>query len=82
MIRNFTTEIKGTSFRFNTLSSTTLQAFQVYVQQQPGKPLRFHMQRKGETFFITDPSICPTEYLAIEAALSEAILNSQEKLQA
>lgn len=81
MIRNFTAELAGISFRFNALSSTTLQVFQVYVPQ-PGKHLRFHMQRKTDAFFITDRSVCPDEILALEAELSTAILTSQEKLPA
>lgn len=81
MIRNFTAELAGTQFRFNTLSSTTLHAFQVYMMQA-GKQLRFHMQRKENDFFITDRSICSEEILALEADLSVAILTNQDKSQA
>ncbi|MES2276167.1 MAG: hypothetical protein V4592_09100 [Bacteroidota bacterium] len=35
------------------------------------------MQRKGDAFFITDPSACPPEYLNLEAELSAAIFSSQ-----
>jgi acid phosphatase class B len=77
MIRNFTVELAGTSFKFNTLSAKELKAFQVYVQQD-GRQLRFHMQRGDEVFYITDRSICPAEYVALEAELSAAIFKSQD----
>ncbi|HTD99022.1 MAG TPA: hypothetical protein VK668_07025 [Mucilaginibacter sp.] len=77
MIRNFTVELAGTHFKFNTLSAKDLRAFQVYVQHE-GKQLRCHMQLRDGAFYITDPTICPAEYMALEAALSEAILKSQD----
>lgn len=77
MIKNFTVELGGHVFKFNTLSAKDLRAFQVYAQHE-GKRLRFHMQLRDGGFYITDPTICPAEYLALEAELSSAILTSQE----
>lgn len=77
MIRNFTAELEETHFKFNTLSAKDLRAFQVYVLHE-GKQLRFHMQLRDGAFYITDPSVCPPEYMALEAALSDAILKSQD----
>lgn len=52
------------------------QLYQVYTIFQ-GKELRFHMQTgDGENFKITDRGRCPTDYLVLENALSEAIINS------
>jgi hypothetical protein len=76
MVKNFMIELANTQFRFNTLSSSTLQVFQVYVPHR-AKQQRFHMQRRGDTFFITDPAACPPEYLGLEGELSAAIFNSQ-----
>jgi len=77
MIKNFTVELSGMHFKFNTLSAKDLRAFQVYSQVE-GKPMRFHMQLRDGAFYITDPSICPAEFMALEGALSEVILKSQD----
>lgn len=77
MIKSFPLDLEGVHFQFNTLSTKALQAFQVYVKHD-SKPLRFHMQLKDESFYITDPTSCPKEYLAIEQQLSDAIFKSQE----
>ena len=76
MIRNFSVELAGIQFEFNTLSAKDLRAFQVYVAHE-GKRLRFHMQRRDDVFYITDPVTCPSEYLALENQLSAAVLQSQ-----
>jgi len=76
MVKNFEVKLAGTVFGFITLSSSTLQVFQVYVPYGT-KQARFHMQRKGDSFFITDPSACPPEYLGLEAELTAGIFNSQ-----
>lgn len=58
---------------FNTLNTVKAQAFQVYVMHE-GKKFRFHMQLNSDKeFHITDRSVCPAEYLQLEAALSQAI---------
>jgi len=77
MIKNFTVELAGTQFKFHTMSTKALELFQVYAQRE-GKPFRFHMQLRNDAFVITDRSICPPEYLTLEAALNGAILNSQD----
>lgn len=78
MVKNFLVELAGTQFRFNTLSSKTLQAFQVY-HMQDGKQQRFHMQINGNgSFFITDPEHCPKDYVLLEVALSNAIFDNQD----
>ncbi|MES2278657.1 MAG: hypothetical protein V4592_21685 [Bacteroidota bacterium] len=78
MIKNFTTEVSGKTFRFNTLHATILKVFQVYVMHE-GKPYRFHMQlNESGVFHITQPEHCHQEYLVIEKELIACILKSQD----
>lgn len=79
MIRKFTKEIAGTEFEFNPMNILKLQLFQVYVKQGDTRH-RFHMEVTNEGFFkISDPVNCPAEYLPLEAALGEAILQEGEQ---
>jgi len=79
MIRKFTKEIAGTQFEFNPMNILKLQLFQVYVNQGDTRH-RFHMEVTHEGIFkIADPVNCPAEYLPLEAALGEAILNEREQ---
>jgi hypothetical protein len=73
LVETFSKEVAGVIFKFNTLSSKSIRAFQVYVLHE-GKQLRFHMQTNSEgTFYITDPDHCPKVYFDLEVALGEAI---------
>jgi len=75
MVRAFQTEISGVSFQFNPINISKPFNYQVYVSHE-GKIKRFHMQRNGGTFEITDPNNCPKEYRVFELQLSEAIVQS------
>lgn len=82
MIKNFTADVSGKTFRFNTLHATILKVFQVYVQHE-GKQYRFHMQlNENGVFYITQPEHCHQEYLAIENELIDCLLKSQHEAAA
>lgn len=81
MISNFTAELQGHTFQFNTMSSKTLFLFQVYVPVDSVRK-RFHMQRDTNDgrFKIMDRDTCPDFCLPLEAALHEAILENHERM--
>ena len=76
MIKSFPLDLEALHFQFNTLSTKSLQAFQVYVKHEAAQ-LRFHMQLKDGSFYITDPASCPSKFLLLEQQLSDGILRSQ-----
>lgn len=69
-------EAENIPFHLHPVNVREKQLYQVYTTFQ-GKEHRFHMQSSdGQNFKITDRARCPKDYLVLESALSEAIVNN------